>query len=239
MSGELKSVLIVDDEREIRRALEMAIRPRGYDVMTAESGEDALEQMAERKPDLVILDLSLPGMNGLEVCRKIRKWSHVPIIVLSVRDSERDKVAALDLGADDYVTKPFAVGELLARMRTAFRHAATTSQPDRTTFETGDLRINFAQRLVVVCGREVKLTPKEFDLLYYLVNHADFIATHGQVLTAVWGEQFRDDKPLLRVHIANLRQKIEPNAARPTYILNEPGVGYRFCTTNACSQEDR
>lgn len=231
MSSDSKSVLIVDDEREIRRALEMALRPRGYDVVSAESGEEALDAMVMQKPDLMILDLSLPGINGLEVCKRVRTWSQIPIIVLSVRNSEKDKIAALDLGADDYVTKPFAMGELLARMRTAFRHAAANQHPDRTIFDSKDLKVNFAQRQVVVRGNEVKLTPKEFDLLYYLVNHADCIATHGQLLSAVWGEEFRDDKPLLRVHIANLRQKIEPQSSRPTYILNEPGVGYRFCTS--------
>jgi two-component system KDP operon response regulator KdpE len=231
MPSDTRSVLIVDDEREIRRTLEMALRPRGYDVLSADSGETALEEVKKQKPDLIILDLSLPGLNGLDVCKKVRSWSQVPIIILSVRNSEKDKIAALDLGADDYVTKPFAMGELLARMRTAFRHAAAQQRPDRTIFETRDLKVNFAQRQVVVRGHEVKLTPKEFDLLYYLVNHADCIATHGQLLSAVWGEEFRDDKPLLRVHIANLRQKIEPYSARPTYILNEPGVGYRFCTS--------
>ena len=225
-----KSILVVDDEREIRSALEMALRPRGFEVVSVETGEEALSSFAEKVPDLIILDLSLPGINGLEVCRSVRARSDVPIIVLSVRNAEADKVTALDLGADDYVTKPFAIGELLARMRTAFRHAAT--QPtERVVFEAPGLWVNFAQRTAVAAGREVRLTPKEFDLLYYLVNHPDSIATHGQLLTSVWGEEFRDDKPLLRVHIANLRQKIEPNPARPTYILNEPGVGYRFCTS--------
>lgn len=225
-----KSVLIVDDEPEIRSALEMALRPRGYDVSSVETGEEALAAIGAKTPDLIILDLSLPGINGLEVCKSIRARSQVPIVVLSVRNSEVDKVTALDMGADDYVTKPFAIGELLARMRTAFRHAA--AQPtERVVFETPGMRVNFALRQVVAAGREVRLTPKEFDLLYYLVNHPDSIATHGQLLSSVWGDEFRDDKPLLRVHIANLRQKIEPNPARPTYILNEPGVGYRFCTT--------
>lgn len=225
-----QTVLIVDDEQEIRCTLEMALRPRGYEVVLAESGEEALDSVMTRKPDIIILDLSLPGLNGLEVCRRVRAWSQVPIIILSVRNSEKDKVAALDLGADDYVTKPFGIGELLARMRAAFRHAAASHRPERVVFETEGMKVNFAQRQVLVRGSEVKLTPREFDLLYYLVNHADCIATHTQLLSSVWGEEYRDDKPLLRVHVANLRQKIEPSPARPTYILNEPGVGYRFCT---------
>jgi two-component system KDP operon response regulator KdpE len=223
-----KSVLVVDDEREIRRAMELVLRPRGYEVISVEKGEEALAAMSERTPDLVILDLALPGISGLEVCRRIRSWSQVPIIVLSVRSSERDKIAALDLGADDYVTKPFAMGELLARMRAALRRSQTAQKVEPSIFESRGLTLNVPVHQVLVNGQEVKLTPKEFDILKYLMSHSDCIVTHTQLLTTVWGDAFRDDRPLLRVHIANLRQKIEPQPARPTYILNEPGVGYRF-----------
>ncbi|NDD26653.1 MAG: DNA-binding response regulator [Proteobacteria bacterium] len=230
MSGRGKSVLIVDDEAEICSSLEMALRPRGYEVRSVESGEQALDSALERPPDLVILDLSLPGMNGLEVCKRLREHSQVPIIVLSVRSAESDKITALDLGADDYVTKPFALGELLARMRTAFRHAAAV-ESERSVYEFDGLKVNFTLRQVTVQGRDVRLTPKEFDLLHYFIQHADSIATHANLLAAVWGDEYREDKPLLRVHIANLRQKLEPNPSRPTFIVNEPGVGYRFRTS--------
>lgn len=223
-------ILVVDDELEILRALEIGLRSRGYEVISVAKGEDAIEAVVMHKPELVILDLALPDVSGMEVCRRLREWSQVPIIVLSVRSQEKDKIAALDLGADDYVTKPFSMGELLARMRATFRRVQGDVRPKPTRFESGDLLVDFVQRRVTVHGEEVKLTPKEYDILHYLVTHADRIVTHQQLLTAVWGAEYSDDKPLLRVHIANLRQKIEPLPARPTYILNEPGVGYRFRT---------
>lgn len=224
----VQRILIVDDEAEIRRALEIGLRTRGYDVQSAANGEVAIESAAVLQPDLVILDIALPDISGLEVCRRLRQWSSVPIIILSVRSHEKDKIAALDSGADDYVTKPFSMGELLARMRATFRRVQGDVRAEPASFDSGGLHIDFVQRRVTVQGEEVKLTPKEYDLLNYFVTHVDRIATHRQLLSAVWGEEFCDDKPLLRVHIANLRQKIEPLPARPTYILNEPGVGYRF-----------
>lgn len=226
----VQRILIVDDEAEIRRALEIGLRTRGYDVQSAANGEVAIESAAVLQPDLVILDIALPDISGLEVCRRLRQWSSVPIIILSVCSHEKDKIAALDSGADDYVTKPFSMGELLARMRATFRRVQGDIRAEPVSFESGGVHIDFVQRRVTVKGEEVKLTPKEYDLLNYFVTHVDRIATHRQLLSAVWGEEFCDDKPLLRVHIANLRQKIEPLPARPTYILNEPGVGYRFRT---------
>ncbi len=221
-------ILIVDDEMEIRRALEIGLRSRGYEIVPAAKGEEAIEAVAVSQPDLVILDIALPDVSGLEVCRRLRQWSSVPIIILSVRSHDKDKIAALDLGADDYVTKPFSMGELLARMRATLRRVQGDVRTEPTEFESGELRIDFVERRITVRGEEIKLTPKEYDLLQYLVTHSDRIITHRQLLSAVWGEEFNEDKPLLRVHVANLRQKIEPSPARPKYILNEPGVGYRF-----------
>lgn len=225
---ESQCILVVDDEREIRRVLEIGLRSRGYEIVSVAKGEDAIDAVVMHKPDLIILDLALPDISGLEVCRRLRQWSKVPIIVLSVRSHEKDKIAALDLGADDYVTKPFGMGEILARMRATFRRVKGDVRPEPTEFACDDLHVDFALRRVTVRGEEIKLTPKEYDLLHELVTHADRIITHRQLLSAVWGEEFNDDKPLLRVHVANLRHKIESMPARPTYILNEPGVGYRF-----------
>jgi two-component system KDP operon response regulator KdpE len=198
---------------------------RGYEVLTASTGEEALNQLSKQVPDLLILDLVMPEMSGLEVCRRVREFSSVPIIVLSAKGSESDKVAALDLGADDYVTKPFGMDELLARARAVLRRLSTTN--DRV-LAVGDVTIDIDERRVVVGGKEIRLTPKEFDVLKYLVNNAGKVVTHRALLQTVWGWQSTDQTEYLRVFINQLRRKIEIDASRPRYIITEPWVGYRF-----------
>jgi len=219
-------VLVVDDEPQIRRALRVSLASHGYDVQVAASGEEALELAAGAPPDVVILDLVLPGLNGLEVCQRLRQWSPVPIIVLSARGQERDKVEALDLGADDYLTKPFGMDELLARIRVALRRAGGEAPPP--VLESGELRLDQARRLVTLRGEPVHLTPTEYDILRYLMANAGKVVTHRALLAAVWGPGYEDSARMLRVFIAQLRRKIEPVPARPTYVRTEPAVGYRF-----------
>ena len=220
-------ILVVDDEPQILRSLRMTLAGHGYDVQTAATGEEALDATEGRLPDLVVLDLVLPGLSGLEVCRRLRERSSLPILVLSARGDERDKVAALDLGADDYLTKPFGVNELLARIRAALRRAAGARGP-AAVLEAGDLRIDVDRRVVARGGVEVRLTPTEFDLLKTLASHAGRVLTHGYLLRAVWGPEYESDSQVLRVFIGQLRRKVEPDAARPRHIITEPGVGYRF-----------
>ncbi len=222
-----KRVLVVDDEPQILRALRVALTARGFEVVTATNGEEALDSAASAPPDAVILDLGLPGQDGLEVCRSLREWSAVPILVLSARAAEREKVAALDLGADDYITKPFGMDELLARLRAALRRTGA-APPAEAVLEAGDLRIDLGRRLVTVAGREVHLTPTEYSLLKLLATNPDRVLTHGMLLRAVWGAEYGEEAHYLRVFIRQLRQKIEPDPARPRLILTEPGVGYRF-----------
>jgi two-component system KDP operon response regulator KdpE len=224
-----KRVLVVDDEPQIIRALRVALTAQGYDVVASVNGEQALDAAATTPPDAVILDLGLPGLSGLEVCRSLREWSQVPILVLSARSAEREKVAALDLGADDYVTKPFGMDEVLARLRAALRRSSATP-PTEAQFETGELRIDFGRRLVTVGGKEVHLTPTEYSLLKLLVANPDRVLTHGMLLRSVWGSEYGEEAHYLRVFVRQLRQKIEPDPSRPRYILTEPGVGYRFHT---------
>ena len=224
MSG--PRVLVVDDEPQIRRALRVGLAGRGYDVQLAATGEEALDLAAVAPPSVVILDLMLPGMSGLEVCRALREWSQVPIIVLSAKGEERDKVEALDLGADDYLTKPFGMDELLARIRVALRRVADA--PASPVLEHGDLRLDQAARLVTVGGREVHLTPTEYEMLRYLMANAGKVLTHRTLLRAIWGPGYEDGTQTLRFFIVQLRRKIEPDPSRPTYIRTEPGVGYRF-----------
>ena len=219
-------VLVVDDEPQIRRALRVGLVSHGYQVQMAASGEEALELAASAPPDVVILDLVLPGRNGLEVCQALREWSPVPIIVLSARGQERDKVQALDLGADDYLTKPFGMDELLARIRVALRRAG--GAPPSPILASGELRLDQARRLVTLRGEPVHLTPTEYDVLRYLMANAGQVVTHRALLTAVWGPGYEDSARMLRVFIAQLRRKIEPVPARPTYVRTEPAVGYRF-----------
>jgi two-component system, OmpR family, KDP operon response regulator KdpE len=221
-------VLIVDDEPAIRRYLRTALSAHAYTVFEAVNGQDALAAATLHRPDLVILDLGLPDLDGVEVARQLREWSQVPIIILSVRGQEADKIAALDAGADDYLTKPFGAGELLARMRVAMRRAAgPESEP---VFVQGDLSVDLARRLVKVADREVTLTPTEYDLLRALVTHAGRVLTHQQLLRQVWGVGYEQEQHLLRVNLSNLRRKLEPDATRPRYIQTEPGVGYRLRT---------
>jgi two-component system KDP operon response regulator KdpE len=226
MSDKGLRVLVVDDETAVRRFLRTSLAANGYAVLEANSGAGALAAVVNQRPDMLILDLGLPDMDGIEVVQDLREWATLPIIILSVRDREADKIAALDSGADDYLVKPFSVGELMARIRVALRHL---SQPAETPlFESGDLRVDLAHRVVSVSGREVQLTPTEYDLLKTLVVHAGKVLTHRQLLQKVWGMAYDDDAHLLRVHISNLRSKLEQEPARPCYILTEPGVGYRL-----------
>jgi two-component system, OmpR family, KDP operon response regulator KdpE len=220
-------VLVIDDEPQIRRALRAGLEPDGYTVLLAASGEEGLDMAALHAPDLVILDLSMPGMDGLEVCRELREWSQVPILVLSVHEGEQDKVAALDRGADDYVTKPFSLEELRARIRALLRRRGGESGPG-TTLTAGELQIDLARHRVALAGQEVHLTPLEYQLLCYMAQHPDRVLTHRQLLSRVWGAEYVDDLHTLRVHIANLRAKIEPGASVPRFIHTHLRIGYRF-----------
>lgn len=219
-------LLVVDDERAIRRFMQTALAAHGYHIFEAAAGQEALTAVAQHRPDIVILDLGLPDMDGVEVTRRLREWTAVPIIILSVRDQEQDKIAALDAGADDYLTKPFSVGELLARLRAALRRAR---QPDAApVLETNGLVVDMARRLVSVQGVEISLTPTEYELLRILAVNAGKVLTHHQLLRQVWGMGYEDEAHLLRVNISNVRHKIEPDPSRPLYIITEPGVGYRL-----------
>ncbi|HZQ99811.1 MAG TPA: response regulator transcription factor [Chloroflexota bacterium] len=230
MSSPGARILVVDDEPEILRWLGTSLGHRGFDVVTAESGREALEQFGRRRPDLIVLDLALPDVDGLEVIRRVRAEAPTPIVVLSVQDAEPTKIEALDLGADDYVTKPFGMGELLARVRVALRHAAGRSAGADPTIEAGPIVIDVERRLVTVAGREVRLTPIEYDLLRALAEHPNRVFTRRMLLQRVWGPDFTADAHYLHVHVANLRRKIEPDPSAPRYLLTEPGVGYRLST---------
>ena len=222
------SILVVDDEREIVRALQHALTAHGYTVLTASSGEEAIQMVTQHRPDLLLLDLLLPGMSGLEVCRQVRATSNIPIIVLSVKEAERDKVEALDLGADDYVAKPFGMNEVLARVRVALRHAAQASSGTEPKFQAGPLSVDFARRRVEVDGREVSLTPTEYDLLKVFITHRGKLLTRQMLVKGVWGAEAYARTHSLHVYVAQLRQKIEPVSERPRFIQTVPGVGYRF-----------
>lgn len=222
------NILVVDDEPQITRVLKTTLSSQGYGVRTASDGDEAIQMMRDWTPDLVITDLRMPNLGGLELCRQIRAKSRIPIIVLSVKGEERIKVEALDAGADDYVTKPFGVHELLARVRAALRRAAAPEQPESPLIEAGDFRIDIATRSVRVRDREVHLTPKEFELLIYLARHAGKVLTHRNLLAAVWGGNSVEQPEYLRVFVGHLRKKLEPDEATPRYIVTEPWVGYRF-----------
>lgn len=220
-------ILIVDDEMAIRRFLRTSLKAQGYVVYEAHTGEEALIEVANKRPDLVILDIGLPGMDGIAVTRELRQWSKVPILILSVLDQDREKIVALDAGADDYLTKPFSLGELMARMRVAFRHA--NHPRDEPYFQTGDLHVDLTKRLVTLGGQEIALTPTEYDLLRILIQDAGKVLTHQHIIRALWGDTYQTEMHhLLRVNISNLRKKIEADASRPKYLVTEPGVGYRF-----------
>jgi two-component system, OmpR family, KDP operon response regulator KdpE len=221
-------VLVVDDEIEIVRALQRSLTGHGYEVLVAGKGEQALEIIEQSSPDLMLLDLALPGMSGLEVCQQVRKQSDLPIIVISVKNKERDKVLALDLGADDYISKPFGINEVLARIRVALRHAARMMPRTEPTVTIGPLQIDFAQQLVTVNGQEVKLTRTEYDLLKVFVVNRGKIMTQQMLLTQVWGTSQDAKAHYLHVYIGQLRRKIEPDPAHPRFLTTISGVGYRF-----------
>lgn len=219
-------VLVIDDEVQIRRFLRVSLGAVGYHTHEAANGEEGITKTAQLRPDVIILDMGLPDMDGVEVLRRIREWTQTPIIILSVRDLDQDKVAALDAGADDYLTKPFSTDELMARIRVAVRHAMP--QETAQTFQSGDLKVDLTRRLVTVKGEAVKLTPTEYALLRLMIQHAGRVLTHRQILREVWGREYENETHYLRVYFAQLRGKIEPDPTRPVVILTEPGVGYRL-----------
>ncbi len=220
------TALVIDDEVQIRRLLRVCLESNGYQIVEAATGQEGIRRAAERPPDLVILDLGLPDMDGVAVLKRLREWSKVPVIVLTVRDREEDKIAALDGGADDYITKPFGTGELLARLRVAQRHAA----PDQkeSVFRSGKLEVDLASRTVRLDGKEVRLTATEYSLLRLFVQHAGKVLTHRQILREVWGPNYEEQTHYLRVYLKHLREKLERDPAHPELFLTEPGVGYRF-----------
>lgn len=222
-------VLIIEDEAPIRRFLRAALAASNYRTIEAETGRDGLAQAALRLPDVIMLDLGLPDMDGLRVIEELRGWSAVPIVILSARQQEGEKVVALDAGADDYLTKPFGIAELLARIRAALRHAPRpASGPDSPVFEVGDLRVDMVQRQVLVNGQEVHLSPIEYKLLTTMIHHAGKVITHRQLLREVWGPGYTNESHYLRVYVAQLRRKLEADPARPRFLITEPGVGYRL-----------
>ncbi len=221
-------ILVVDDEIAIRRYLRTALSPYAHEIIEVDNGEDALIEAVNHQPDLVILDLNLPGINGITVTQRLREWSTVPIIILSVQDQDTDKIEALDAGADDYLTKPFSVGELMARMRVALRHRK--DEITEPIFKTGALIVDLGKRLVTLQDEEIQLTPTEYDLLKVFVKYAGRVITHQQMLKEVRGAGYQTEIHLLRVHVSNLRQKIESDPTNPQYIRTEPGVGYRLIT---------
>jgi two-component system KDP operon response regulator KdpE len=221
-------ILVIDDEPQILRALQTILGEKHFQVLTASNGEDGLALAAAGMPDLIILDLGLPDIDGIEVCGRLREWTDTPIIVLSVRENEREKVRALDKGADDYLTKPFGIEELLARVRVALRHRSPQSGSKSAVITAGPITLDLARHIVTRNELEVKLTSTEFNLLAYLASHADRVLTHQSILTQVWGEPYSEQVEYLRVYMRQLRKKLEDDPHRPKYILNEPGVGYRF-----------
>jgi two-component system KDP operon response regulator KdpE len=226
MSDAGQRVLVVDDENSIRRYLRAALGAQGFAVYEASNGEEAIKGVIANHPDIIILDLGLPDFDGIEVTRRLREWSQTPIIILSVREAENDKIAALDAGADDYLTKPFGTGELMARMRVAMRRLA--GKADEPVLQVENLKMDLSRRLVTVNDKEIALTPTEYDILRLLLQNAGRVITHRQLLRQVWGTAYESEMHLLRVNISNLRRKIEPDPARPHYLLTEPGVGYRL-----------
>lgn len=222
-----RKILVVDDEYQITRVLKRSLQAHRYDVRCASDGESALDLFNDFRPDLIITDLQMPEMDGIELCREIRKTSDVPIIVLSVKGEEKTKVSALDAGADDYITKPFGMEELMARVRAAMRRAPDEKKQE-TLLQVGDFSIDLEKHQAFVRGSEIHLTPKEFELLAFLIKNHGKVLTHRALLTAIWGGNFTEQTEYLRVFLGNLRKKIEPNPAKPQYILTEPWVGYRF-----------
>jgi two-component system, OmpR family, KDP operon response regulator KdpE len=224
-------ILVVDDEPQILKAIKTILTPNQFKVTTASTGREAITLAAIQSPDVIILDLTLPDIDGFQVCQELRQWTQIPIIILSVRDNERDKVRALDLGADDYVTKPFGIDELLARVRVALKHSTQSHEIQPTVITTGTLVVDLTRHIVTRSESEVKLTATEFNLLAYLASNADRVLTHRSILTQVWGSADADHTEYLRVFIGQLRKKLEENPDFPKYIVTEPGVGYRFITS--------
>jgi len=224
----IAKILVVDDDPQIRRVMKATLVGHSYEVIEARTGEDALEALPQEMPNLVLLDMNMPGMGGLETCCAIRSGTDIPVIILSVRNTEKDKVAALDAGADDYVTKPFGIEELLARIRAALRRSPSGSDGGPHGFSGPNLEIDFDARRVHANGKDVRLTPKEFEMLRYLVAHSGRPVTHRELLQAVWGPDYGDEPEYLRVFINQLRKKIEANPSKPKFILTEPWIGYRF-----------
>jgi two-component system KDP operon response regulator KdpE len=225
MTEPLPHILIVDDERPILRYLNASLSGH-YEISEAATGQDAIHAVANEHPDLMILDLGLPDIDGTEVTRRVREWTDMPIIIVSVREQESEKVAALDAGADDYLTKPFGAGELLARIRVALRRSAPAEK--NAIFSSDDLVVDLARRLVSVGGQQIDLTPNEYDILCTLVKHAGRVLTHRQLLRTVWGASYESETHILRVNVSNLRRKLERDSAKPQHIITEPGVGYRL-----------
>lgn len=228
------TILVVDDEPQLRRAMKATLTDLGYSVVEAKTGEEALNLLRRETVDLILLDLNMPGIGGLEACRAIRETNDLPIIVLSVRNTERDKVQALDAGADDYVTKPFGIQELLARIRAALRRLPA-SDLERRLFSSGELEIDFEARRATVNGKTVRLTPKEFDLLKFLVDHPNKPIPHRKLLQTVWGPDYGEEVEYLRVFVNQLRKKIEPEPSKPRYLLTEPWVGYKFAAPDSAT----
>jgi two-component system KDP operon response regulator KdpE len=226
MSEPGQRVLVVDDESAIRRYLRTALTAQGFVIYEAANGQETLKAVVENHPDVIILDLGLPDFDGVEVTRRLREWSNIPIIILSVREAEQDKIAALDAGADDYLTKPFGTGELMARMRVVMRRLAGKS--DEPVLQVDDLKMDLSRRIVTASGNQISLTPTEYEILRLLLQNAGKVLTHRQLLRQVWGAAYESEMHMLRVNISNLRRKIESDPARPHYLITEPGVGYRI-----------
>jgi two-component system KDP operon response regulator KdpE len=231
MNNMAAHILVVDDEPQILRAIKTILTPNQFKVTVASTGTEALTLAAIQLPDVIILDLSLPDIDGFKVCQELRRWTQVPIIILSVRDNERDKVRALDLGADDYLTKPFGIEELLARIRVSLKHSAQAQGIQPTVITVGNLVIDLTRHIVTRSAKEVKLTATEFNLIAYLASNPDRVLTHRSILTHVWGEADADHTEYLRVFIGQIRKKLEENPDFPKYLITEPGVGYRFLTS--------
>ena len=228
MSEAGQRILVVDDETSIRRYLRTALSAQGFTVFEAVNGQDAINAVVANRPDIIILDLGLPDLDGIEVTRRLREWSQTPIIILSVREAENDKIAALDAGADDYLTKPFGTGELMARIRVALRRM--TSKPDDPVLQVDDLKMDISRRIVTMNENQILLTPTEYEILRLLLQNAGKVLTHRQLLRQVWGTAYESELHILRVNISNLRRKIEPDPSRPHYLITESGVGYRLRT---------
>jgi two-component system, OmpR family, KDP operon response regulator KdpE len=232
MMTSIAHILVIDDEPQILRALRTILTAHHFRVSVARTGEEGLALAAAEQPNIIILDLGLPDIDGIQVCEQLRQWTQVPIIILSVRSEESAKVKALDMGADDYLVKPFGTEELLARIRVALRHLAKSHSEQATVVVTGDLAIDLARHIVTLKGVEVKLTATEFKLLAYLAGYPNRVLTHQNLLVNVWGPEYRDNVEYLRVFMSQLRKKLEANPKQPAYLLSEPGIGYRFATVD-------